>query len=60
LTLVLYDNYETAVTDSLVQYPLSIGSSGFVGAAGPQAACLGCMGFAAFSLLIEKIFDRHE
>jgi import inner membrane translocase subunit TIM22 len=28
--------------------------------AGPQAACLGCAGFAAFSLLIEKIFDRHE
>jgi ribulose kinase len=28
--------------------------------AGPQAACLGCVGFAAFSLLIEKIFDRHE
>jgi import inner membrane translocase subunit TIM22 len=28
--------------------------------AGPQAACLGCAGFAGFSLLIEKIFDRHE
>jgi len=28
--------------------------------AGPQAACLGCAGFAAFSVLIEKIFDRHE
>ncbi|KAJ7537468.1 hypothetical protein O6H91_11G006600 [Diphasiastrum complanatum] len=27
--------------------------------AGPQAACLGCAGFAAFSVVIEKIFDRH-
>jgi hypothetical protein len=29
-------------------------------AAGPQAACLGCAGFAAFSVAIEKIFDRHN
>jgi len=28
--------------------------------AGPQAACLGCAGFAAFSVVIEKIFDRHD
>ncbi|KAG0580492.1 hypothetical protein M758_4G179600 [Ceratodon purpureus] len=28
--------------------------------AGPQAACLGCAGFAAFSVVIEKIFDRHN
>ncbi|CAL1352877.1 unnamed protein product [Linum trigynum] len=27
--------------------------------AGPQAACYGCAGFAAFSVLIEKFIDRH-
>ncbi|KAM0859582.1 hypothetical protein ACQ4PT_047100 [Festuca glaucescens] len=26
---------------------------------GPQAACMGCAGFAAFSVLIEKFMDRH-
>lgn len=26
--------------------------------AGPQAACLGCAGFAAFSLVIEKFLER--
>ncbi|CAM6119614.1 unnamed protein product [Calypogeia fissa] len=28
--------------------------------AGPQAACLGCAGFAAFSVVIEKLLDRHD
>ncbi|KAB2616604.1 mitochondrial import inner membrane translocase subunit TIM22-4-like [Pyrus ussuriensis x Pyrus communis] len=28
--------------------------------AGPQAACVGCAGFAAFSVLIEKFLDRHD
>ncbi|XP_050110550.1 mitochondrial import inner membrane translocase subunit TIM22-4-like [Malus sylvestris] len=28
--------------------------------AGPQAACIGCAGFAAFSVLIEKFLDRHD
>ncbi|XP_010905877.1 mitochondrial import inner membrane translocase subunit TIM22-4 [Elaeis guineensis] len=27
---------------------------------GPKAACAGCAGFAAFSVLIEKLFDRHD
>ncbi|XP_020686580.1 mitochondrial import inner membrane translocase subunit TIM22-4 [Dendrobium catenatum] len=27
---------------------------------GPKAACAGCAGFAAFSVLIEKFFDRHD
>ncbi|KAG2242970.1 hypothetical protein Bca52824_012973 [Brassica carinata] len=26
---------------------------------GPKAACIGCVGFATFSVLIEKFFDRH-
>ncbi|PSS09515.1 Mitochondrial import inner membrane translocase subunit TIM22-1 like [Actinidia chinensis var. chinensis] len=26
---------------------------------GPKAACAGCAGFAAFSVLIEKFLDRH-
>ncbi|KAI3987678.1 hypothetical protein MKX01_028412 [Papaver californicum] len=26
---------------------------------GPQAACLGCAGFATFSVLIEKFLERH-
>ncbi|CAN7035152.1 hypothetical protein IGI04_032305 [Brassica rapa subsp. trilocularis] len=26
---------------------------------GPKAACMGCVGFATFSVLIEKFFDRH-
>lgn len=26
---------------------------------GPKAACVGCAGFAAFSVLIEKFLDRH-
>ncbi|KAF8052597.1 hypothetical protein N665_1540s0019 [Sinapis alba] len=26
---------------------------------GPKAACIGCAGFATFSVLIEKFFDRH-
>ncbi|XP_017972242.1 PREDICTED: mitochondrial import inner membrane translocase subunit TIM22-4 [Theobroma cacao] len=26
---------------------------------GPKAACAGCAGFAAFSVLIEKFFERH-
>lgn len=26
---------------------------------GPQAACAGCAGFAAFSVLIEKFMERH-
>ncbi|CAI5954791.1 unnamed protein product [Closterium sp. NIES-65] len=29
-------------------------------AAGPQAACMGCAGFAAFSLLIEKVLERYH
>ncbi|KAK8946941.1 Mitochondrial import inner membrane translocase subunit TIM22-1 [Platanthera zijinensis] len=29
-------------------------------ASGPKAACAGCAGFAAFSVLIEKFFDRHD
>ncbi|CAL9039050.1 mitochondrial import inner membrane translocase subunit TIM22-4 [Musa acuminata AAA Group] len=27
---------------------------------GPKAACVGCAGFAAFSVAIEKFFDRHS
>nr|XP_043635032.1 mitochondrial import inner membrane translocase subunit TIM22-4-like [Erigeron canadensis] len=27
---------------------------------GPQAACVGCAGFAAFSVALEKLLDRHE
>ncbi|KAG1342728.1 mitochondrial import inner membrane translocase subunit TIM22-4 [Cocos nucifera] len=27
---------------------------------GPKAACAGCAGFAAFSVLIERLFDRHD
>ncbi|XP_076910820.1 mitochondrial import inner membrane translocase subunit TIM22-4-like [Bidens hawaiensis] len=27
---------------------------------GPKGACLGCAGFAAFSVAIEKFLDRHE
>ncbi|CAK9326911.1 unnamed protein product [Citrullus colocynthis] len=27
---------------------------------GPKAACAGCAGFAAFSVLIEKFLDRHS
>lgn len=27
--------------------------------AGPQAACMGCAGFAAFSVVIEKFLERH-
>ncbi|KAM7267265.1 hypothetical protein ACFE04_009431 [Oxalis oulophora] len=29
------------------------------GRAGPQAACIGCAGFAVFSVLIEKFLDRN-
>nr|CAB3501109.1 unnamed protein product [Digitaria exilis] len=31
--------------------------SGVMG--GPKATCIGCAGFAAFSVAIEKFFDRH-
>ncbi|XP_010537506.1 PREDICTED: mitochondrial import inner membrane translocase subunit TIM22-4 [Tarenaya hassleriana] len=27
---------------------------------GPKAACVGCAGFAAFSVVIEKFFDSHS
>ncbi|XLR00019.1 hypothetical protein S83_066217 [Arachis hypogaea] len=27
---------------------------------GPKAACAGCAGFGAFSVIIEKFLDRHE
>jgi len=27
---------------------------------GPQAACMGCAGFAAFSVVIEKFLERHQ
>ncbi|CAM8917286.1 unnamed protein product [Rhodiola kirilowii] len=27
---------------------------------GPKAACVGCAGFATFSVLIEKFLDRHN
>uniref|UniRef100_A0A1D1Y704 Mitochondrial import inner membrane translocase subunit TIM22 n=1 Tax=Anthurium amnicola TaxID=1678845 RepID=A0A1D1Y704_9ARAE len=27
---------------------------------GPKAACVGCAGFAAFSVVIEKFLDRHN
>lgn len=27
---------------------------------GPQAACVGCAGFAAFSVAIEKLLERYE
>ncbi|CAN6470793.1 unnamed protein product [Victoria cruziana] len=27
---------------------------------GPKAACAGCAGFAAFSVVIEKFLDRHD
>jgi len=27
---------------------------------GPKAACVGCAGFATFSVLIEKFLDRHS
>nr|XP_043633831.1 mitochondrial import inner membrane translocase subunit TIM22-4-like isoform X2 [Erigeron canadensis] len=27
---------------------------------GPKAACIGCAGFAAFSVAIEKFLDRHD
>ncbi|KAJ7955545.1 Mitochondrial import inner membrane translocase subunit TIM22 [Quillaja saponaria] len=27
---------------------------------GPKAACAGCAGFAAFSVLIEKFLERHD
>ncbi|KAL5700370.1 hypothetical protein ACHQM5_025821 [Ranunculus cassubicifolius] len=29
------------------------------GRGGPKAACLGCAGFSAFSVAIEKFLDRH-
>ncbi|XP_071735510.1 mitochondrial import inner membrane translocase subunit TIM22-4-like [Rutidosis leptorrhynchoides] len=28
--------------------------------AGPKAACMGCIGFATFSAVIEKFLERHE
>jgi hypothetical protein len=28
-------------------------------AAGPQAACIGCVGFAAFSVVIDKVMGEH-
>lgn len=28
--------------------------------AGPQAACVGCAGFATFSILIEKVLERYH
>ncbi|XP_074292293.1 mitochondrial import inner membrane translocase subunit TIM22-4 [Silene latifolia] len=27
---------------------------------GPQAACVGCAGFAAFSIILERFLERHE
>ncbi|XP_011623189.1 mitochondrial import inner membrane translocase subunit TIM22-4 isoform X1 [Amborella trichopoda] len=27
---------------------------------GPKAACVGCAGFAGFSVMIEKFLDRHD
>lgn len=27
---------------------------------GPKAACVGCAGFAAFSVVIEKFLERHQ
>ncbi|KAL0689862.1 hypothetical protein Bca4012_089540 [Brassica carinata] len=33
--------------------------SSFLTLGGPKAACIGCAGFATFSVLIEKFFDRH-
>jgi hypothetical protein len=27
---------------------------------GPKAACMGCAGFAAFSVVIEKFLERHQ
>lgn len=40
----------------VISYPSSV--VWFVG--GPKAACAGCAGFAAFSVLIEKFLDRHD
>jgi hypothetical protein len=55
------DDLETIITDSHYSTLSQEEVIWFFGcAAGPQAACLGCAGFAAFSVIIEKIFDRHE
>jgi hypothetical protein len=27
---------------------------------GPKAACMGCVGFSAFSVVIEKFLERHQ
>lgn len=27
---------------------------------GPKATCVGCVGFATFSVMIEKFLDRHS
>lgn len=39
---------------------LSIDKVEITTAGGPKAACAGCAGFAAFSVVIEKFLDRHD
>lgn len=31
-----------------------------VASGGPKATCVGCAGFAAFSVVIEKFLERHS
>ncbi|KAG8657903.1 mitochondrial import inner membrane translocase subunit TIM22-4 [Manihot esculenta] len=45
------------VTNTVVAGCVTGGSMSARG--GPKAACVGCAGFAAFSVLIEKFLDRH-
>ncbi|KAG8637223.1 mitochondrial import inner membrane translocase subunit TIM22-4 [Manihot esculenta] len=45
------------VTNTVVAGCVTGGSMSAKG--GPKAACVGCAGFAAFSVLIEKFLERH-
>ncbi|CAN6223486.1 unnamed protein product [Urochloa humidicola] len=47
-----HDTTNTAVADCVTGGALAVKG-------GPKATCIGCAGFAAFSVAIEKFFDRH-
>jgi hypothetical protein len=58
--LMLLDNSTLSLCFAMTLTFVNVFQCFCVVVGGPKAACMGCAGFAAFSVVIEKFLERHQ